>query len=50
MNVIINNWRENDFFQGARKVDRHLNVNKNSGQEMGWTPEEAFKGYVPTEE
>ena len=50
MNLSIESWRSNDF---SRVKERFRDIRMCTfaqGQELGWTPQEAFKDYTPTKE
>ena len=42
--------RENDFSKAKERFVETRILTKAQGEELGWTPEAAFKNYVPTEE
>ena len=50
MNAIIKAWRENDFTKAKERFIETRLLTQAQGEALGWTPQDAFKDYAPTEE
>ena len=50
MNLIIKTWRENDFSKVPERFKEIRMCTHEQGKAMGWTPQQAFHDYNPTEE
>ena len=50
MNLIIKTWRENDFSRVPERFKEIRMCTHAQGKSMGWTPQQAFHDYNPSEE
>ena len=50
LNAVIEAWRGNDFSTAKERFSATRMLTKAQGEQLGWTPEQAFADYVPTEE